>query len=132
MRPSRSEILRLAAIALLFLAAPTAGDIGGCSQTASDLDATKFFAAKQEVDCRRCNACDLGTQACIAACGALIPQTFPEGCYPVVHDGEVCLDALEAASCNDYRGFVADEGSVVPTECDFCPLGAIADAGADQ
>ena len=49
-------------------------------------------------------------------------QTFPVNCYPVVHDGEVCLDALQVASCADYASFKADQGSTIPTECVFCPL----------
>jgi hypothetical protein len=130
-KPTPAETLRLAVIALVFLAAPTAGDIGGCNQTASDLDPSKFFAEKQVIDCQRCNECGFMTQTCVRACGAIVPQTFPDGCYPVVHDGEVCLDALEAASCGDYQRYVSDELSEVPTECNFCPF-AIPDAGADQ
>jgi len=125
------ELLRLAVIALFFLAAPTAGDIGSCSQTASDLDAAKFFDAKQNLDCERCQACDLATEPCALACGVTLAQSFPDHCYPVVHDGEVCLDALRASSCVDYQSYMADEGATIPTECDFCPLLPVADAGAN-
>ena len=123
------EILRLAMIALFFLAAPTAGDIGGCNQTAEDLDTAKFFSEKQNVDCRRCVECNLTSASCTLACGPTLAQSFPEGCFPLVHDGEVCLDALAASSCTDYQSITADNGATIPTECDFCPLRA-QDAGA--
>lgn len=116
-----AELARLALIALFFLAAPTAGDIGSCSQRADDLDPAKFFVAKQNLDCARCLACTIDSQLCKLACGPTLPQTFPKNCYPVVHDGEVCLDALRAASCADYHAFTADQGSTIPTECVFCP-----------
>jgi hypothetical protein len=116
----------LALCALLFLAAPTPGDIGCSSEPATLLDATKFFDAKQVIDCERCTGCGIATETCKVDCGPLLGGSFPAMCYPVVHDGEVCLDALLAASCSDYQGYVADEGATVPTECDFCPP----DAGA--
>jgi hypothetical protein len=113
--------VRLGVVALLFLAAPTAGDIGSCNQKAEDLNATKFFENKQALDCDRCFECRLTTAACLAACG---PATgaFPEGCFPLVHDGEVCLDALLLASCEDYASFMDDVSPTTPTECDFCPV----------
>ena len=119
--PRPAEILRLALVALFFLMAPTVGDIGSCSQSADDLDPNKFFLSKQAVDCQRCADCNLLTQACMVACGPPMGGTFPPLCYPVVHDGEVCLDALQVASCSDYASYVADQGSTVPTECVFCP-----------
>jgi hypothetical protein len=125
--PRAAEILRLAIVALLFLMAPTAGDIGGCGQPADDLDPNKFFVEKQQVDCQRCADCQLVTDACTRACGPPMGGTFPPLCFPVVHDGEVCIDALYAASCSDYRSYVADQGATVPTECNFCPP---LDAGA--
>lgn len=126
------ELARLAIVALFFLAAPTAGDIGSCNQTAEDLDPGKFFEAKQNLDCDRCFDCAITTKACEVACGPTLPLSFPKGCYPLVHDGEVCLDVLEVASCSDYASYMADTGGTIPTECDFCPFGAITDAGADQ
>lgn len=120
--PSRRDLARLAVTALLFLMAPTAGDIGGCSQSASDLDAAKFFAAKQNFDCLRCLQCQIESSACALVCGPDLDQAFPESCYPLVHDGEVCLDALGRASCTDYTGYMSDDAPSVPTECDFCPL----------
>jgi hypothetical protein len=126
--PPSTRSMRIAMVALLFLAAPTAGDIGSCNQPLNDLDAAKFFAAKQGVDCERCTECGLMSHVCKRACAAApVAGTFPHGCDPLEHDGEVCLDALLAASCVDYQGYVADQGATVPTECDFCPP---RDAGA--
>jgi hypothetical protein len=129
-RTSPAEIARLALIALVFLAAPTAGDIGSCSQTPEALDPNKFFLAKQADDCSACTDCGFTTETCKIACGKPMGGMFPAQCYPLVQDGEVCLNALEAASCGQYEGYVADEGATVPTECDFCPPRP-ADAGAD-
>jgi hypothetical protein len=87
------------------------------------LDVPKFFQLRKVVDCRRCTECHLDTKACVSACGREPPAvtTFPDDCYPLVHDGEVCLRALLDASCDDYASYVADESPSVPTECDFCP-----------
>jgi hypothetical protein len=130
----RGEVARLALVALFFLAAPTAGDIGGCGQAAEDLDPVKFFDNKQTIDCQRCTACGITSNACTLACGPALPITFPPRCYPLVHDGEVCLDALQVASCVAYQTFMADQAATIPTECDFCPprdAGVTLDAGAD-
>lgn len=118
-RPRRWLGLALAALCL----APTAGNVGSCGQEAVLLDADKFGAQKRGIDCSRCTTCGLSTTACEAACGeGRIEVVFPEGCAPLVHDGEVCLDALWAASCDEFEQYVADEGATIPTECDFCPL----------
>jgi hypothetical protein len=108
---------------LVFCAAPTPGDMGGCGQEAQELDAVQFFQLKAEIDCDRCEECSLSSQSCRTACdpAALTPQAFPEGCLPLVHDGEVCLRALLFASCSDYSEYTADRAPRVPTECDFCP-----------
>lgn len=120
--PTAGEIARLAAIALLFLAAPVAGDIGSCNQSPDPLDPNKFSESKQAIDCQRCTDCDIRTEACTAACASkAVSISFPTNCVPLVHDGEVCLDALLAASCSDYRSYVANVGATIPTECDFCP-----------
>jgi hypothetical protein len=123
-----SEIGRLALIALFVLVAPTPGDIGSCNEAPDALDPAKFFLTKQEVDCQRCTQCDIVTQTCKRDCTVLQGGTFPAQCYPLVHDGEVCLDALLAASCSAYQSYVADERATIPTECDFCPP---RDAGAE-
>lgn len=103
--------------------APTPGDTGGCGQPAEPLDAQVFFATKKHLDCDRCEGCSLVSDTCFEACDPEVPAptTFPEGCVPLVHDGEVCLRALLAASCGAYRGFTDDEAPRTPSECNFCP-----------
>lgn len=127
-RRSKQGPLAAALLGLLCLA-PGAGNIGSCGQAADPLDAIKFHERKALVDCSRCTECGLATDACTSACEGRIPQdpSFPSDCYPLVHDGEVCLDALHAATCGAYASFVADEGATIPTECDFCPV----DEGGD-
>jgi hypothetical protein len=121
-RPSLRRVLLAAAVALL-CAAPTPGDIGGCGQKAELLDPPIFFASKRRIDCIRCRDCELDSQACVRACegGSPAQLDFQEGCFPLVHDGEVCLRALRYASCDDYAGYVSDTAPSVPTECNFCP-----------
>ena len=122
--------LRVAIILLFFTAAPTAGDIGSSCQPEDDLDPMKFWGVKQAIDCERCQACAITTKACSRACSpGLIFKDFPKNCEPLEHDGEVCLDALLAASCGDYGSFMSDDAPTIPTECDFCPLSAA--PGAD-
>jgi hypothetical protein len=116
---------RLAAVvAALLCAAPVPGDIGACGQPVQRLDAPRFFVARKAIDCRRCQLCSLGTETCATACDGRPPvlSAFPDGCAPLVHDGEVCLRELLSASCNDYAAFVSDVGPSVPSECDFCPV----------
>jgi hypothetical protein len=76
----------------------------------------------------RCDECDVRTVPCKQAHdkNRVIPSTFPRGCAPVVHDGEVCLRALESLSCDAFAQSVVENDAVIPTECDFCPD----DAGA--
>lgn len=119
---SRAARVGLSFVLLAFCAAPVPGDVGGCNQPAVPLDAGAFFAAKQAVDCERCTECGLANSTCERACVAgPVALAFTEGCVPLVHDGEVCLRALEAGSCDDYASFVRDQGPSTPTECDFCP-----------
>ena len=121
-----NERLRRAGLALtvlLFCAAPTPGDVGGCGQQAAELDPETFFATKDSIDCDRCRECGLDGNACTRACDAdLTESEFPEGCVPLVHDGEVCLRALLYASCDDYASYVRDGAPETPTECNFCPV----------
>lgn len=121
-RPSLRPVLAAAVLALL-CAAPTPGDIGGCGQRAELLDPPIFFASRDRTDCVRCDECGLDTQRCKDACDPKIPSqtAFPEGCFPLVHDGEVCLRALRHAACDEYEAYVSDTAPTVPTECDFCP-----------
>lgn len=124
---SAASLASLAAL-VAASAAPTAGDIGGCGQQAALLDDAKFFTQKARIDCDSCETCGLITERCQVACEGDNGETFPEGCEPLVHDGEVCLRALADADCDDYRGYVAFEGATTPTECAFCPLRSAADA----
>ncbi|HRI67337.1 MAG TPA: hypothetical protein PK156_24005 [Polyangium sp.] len=117
------EMVNLSAILLLVVAAPVVGDIGSCGEQPIELDAKTFFTNKALVDCARCRGCGIITSTCTKACeDPPIPTAFPEGCYPIVHDGEVCLHALEATSCSTYESYVSDQGASIPTECNFCPL----------
>jgi hypothetical protein len=122
----RSELLLAAMVALVFGTAPTVGDVGSCGRTATDLDRRSFAEARKTVDCQRCTDCGLTTQRCHAACDpqAASDVSWPSTCYPLEHDGEVCLRALQAASCGDYAGFVDDRAPSAPTECDFCHGGS--------
>lgn len=121
---SSSRVARavLGFVLLAFCAAPVPGDVGGCNQGAAELDAGAFFSSKQSIDCARCTECGLRNRTCEQACAAgPVPLEFTEGCVALVHDGEVCLHALEAASCSDFAEFVRDQSPSTPTECDFCP-----------
>jgi len=114
----------------ILCAAPTAGDIGSCGQKAVSLDLGKFSAEKELIDCTRCQDCGLNTNACKKACDKKLDEVpFPDGCFPLVHDGEVCLDELFVASCSDYEGFVRDQAPSIPTECNFCPPRGVGGAG---
>ena len=63
------------------------------------------------------------TKYCKDACDPAVDSrsSFPEGCDPIVHDGEVCLNALDAAGCDDYEAYVKDKGREAPNACRFCP-----------
>ena len=74
------------------------------------------------IDAAKCDECDFVTAVCDARRrGEVEAMEFPTGCFPLIHDGEVCLDALLAAGCDEYGDYVADQGAIVPTECNFCP-----------
>jgi hypothetical protein len=107
----------------LACAAPTVGDIGSCGQEVAELDAEKFFIEKNFIDCAQCTTCGFGTASCDRACNEPIGEVaFDADCFPLVHDGEVCLNALRAAGCDEYAAYVDDVAPTVPTECNFCPL----------
>jgi hypothetical protein len=118
----RRRGLRVAVVALLCMA-PVPGDIGSCGQPVERLDAPRFFAGKKAVDCEHCRSCGLETSTCLDACSVEPPAvtTFPSGCVPLVHDGEVCLRKLLAAGCGEYANYVSEQPTV-PSECDFCPV----------
>jgi hypothetical protein len=110
----------LALLALCCLG-PTPGDIGGCGQVAKDLDPGVFFDSEVAIECSRCIECQLDSSACTDACaGTDVPRAFPDGCFPLVHDGTVCLRALTVASCEELQKMMSDPPRV-PTECNFCP-----------
>jgi hypothetical protein len=116
--------LLLGFIALAFCAAPVPGDVGGCGQDAQELDPQTFFWSEQSYECEHCRDCDLHSKACDRACGEqLVQAEFPKNCSPLVHDGEVCLRALDNASCDDFAGYMSDTDPSIPTECNFCPPG---------
>jgi hypothetical protein len=109
-------------LAVVFGMAPTVGDIGSCNQDVDPLDPATFFALKASIDCTRCRECELSAKPCQMACSAPPPTSFPRGCAPLVHDGEVCLHALLHASCDDYASYTDEAHPTAPSECQFCPL----------
>lgn len=119
----RRERPVLMLVALLVLAGPTVGDIGSCGQEVAELDPDKFFIEKEFIDCTHCTECGFLSRACDAACDLNRSNPgFDQDCFPLVHDGEVCLNALRAASCEQYASYIDDAAPTVPTECNFCPL----------
>jgi hypothetical protein len=129
---ARGELLVVAALFLLFGTAPTVGDVGGCGATPTDLDLGAFVQARKDLDCERCKECGLTTSVCYAACDPNgYPPAYPAGCQPLQHDGDVCLHALQVASCSDYASYVDPVSPTTPTECDFCH-GIDGGAGVDR
>lgn len=117
---NRSRRLWLALAALTCMA-PTPGDIGGCGQPARLLDARRFFEKKRSIDCSACSVCGIRRRTCSTVCTDPVPNEFPPGCFPLVHDGEVCLRALTYSTCDEYLGYLDERAPRVPTECEFCP-----------
>jgi hypothetical protein len=112
----------LAMIAIVVLGTgPTVGDIGGCGATATEMSEETYAAARRNLDCRRCKECAIATERCRRACEDKTPETdLPATCRPLRRDGDVCVRALRAASCEDYASFMDDVSPTNPTECDFC------------
>jgi hypothetical protein len=126
MKSSPLQLMKVALgfIALAFCAAPVPGDVGGCGQDPQELDPQTFFWSLQGAECDHCRQCGLTTSACERACADTLGQTaFPKDCVPLVHDGEVCLRALQNGSCDDFREYMSDRSPSIPTECNFCPPG---------
>ena len=122
--PARLMKIALGFVALAFCAAPVPGDVGGCGQSPQELDPPTFFWSKQQTECKQCQSCGLTSEAWTRACGeALVQADFPKDCVPLVHDGEVCLRALQDGSCSDFRDYMSDSAPTIPTECNFCPPG---------
>lgn len=120
---SRPLSLAIALLGILLMA-PTVGDTGACGRTATDLDRDKYANARKLQDCERCQECGLTTARCESACDRkTLPEiALPATCRPLYHDGEVCLRALAAASCDTYASYVDDDAAATPTECDFCQV----------
>ena len=120
----RRELAACALWAMLFGAAPTVGDVGSCGEQAAPLDQGTFAAQRKALDCQKCKQCGVTTKACTNACNPDAPSSvgWPNTCYPLQHDGIVCLDALQSAGCDAYASYVSDVAPTVPTECDFCHL----------
>ncbi|HTQ06554.1 MAG TPA: hypothetical protein VMI54_21995 [Polyangiaceae bacterium] len=120
----RHALFRLGFVLMLgfVCSAPTPGDVGGCGQHPDPLDSDTFFELKRERDCEKCGECHFTTDYCTAVCSPdySLP-TLPEGCVPLVHDGEVCLDALAATGCGQYEKYTRDQDRLAPSECQFCP-----------
>jgi len=116
------KLLAAALVALALGTGPTVGDVGGCGATAEPLSVASFAKARKQVDCQRCQSCGLTNLRCRAACDSRAGSdvAFASSCRPLVTDGEVCLHALQAASCDDYAIYIDDAVAAVPTECEFC------------
>jgi hypothetical protein len=125
-RVRRRELVLLGLVSLAFAAAPTAGDIGGCGAPAEEISEERYVVSRKHTDCRRCTECGLQTQRCVAACDEKAPPDIdlPSSCHPLVHDAQVCLNALVAASCGAFASYVDDDAPSSPPECDFCRLQA--------
>ncbi len=126
------------ALLAVFAMAPTVGDTGSCGRTATELDRERYANARKLADCRRCTECGIATSRCGRACDAqaLAELLLPSTCRPLYRDGEVCLRALSAASCDTFATYVDDEAPVNPSECDFCrqpaPTSSFADGAAGE
>ena len=106
----------------VLLMAPTPGDTGACGRTATELEHDRYTNARKVEDCQRCQECGLDTARCQRACDpkALPEIVLPPTCRPLYRDGEVCLRALGAASCDTFATYVDDDAPANPSECDFC------------
>ena len=129
--------LSLAVITLgVLLMAPTVGDTGGCGRTVSELDHERYANGRKVEDCQRCGECGITNARCTRACDPKAPPeiALPATCRPLYHDGEVCLRAVAAASCDTFATYVDDEAPANPGECDFCrvPLPAPPPAFVDS
>ena len=121
---NRRGVSFVVAVLGVLLMAPTVGDTGGCGRTVSELDRDRYANARKLEDCQRCQECGLTTARCGRACDpAQAPEiALPLTCSPLYHDGEVCLRALGAASCDTYATYVDDDAPATPSECDFCQV----------
>ena len=96
--------------------------VGGCGRAPTALDPIAYGDARKAADCSRCQECSLTTARCGRACDPNVaPETLvPAICHPLEHDGEVCLRARAAASCDAFARYLTDVAPETPTECGFC------------
>lgn len=122
---TRRRALALVAVAPLLLA-PAPGDVGGCGDDAQPLDETSYVELRKELECRLCADCGLRTARCGRACDpdARSDYALPSTCAPLLRDGQVCVRALAASSCDDARAYLGDDAPRTPSECQFCRVGA--------
>ena len=135
-RPPRDRMSLGAAFVLALLAlltaAPTAGDIGGCGAEVEALDVERFAGDERTLVCQKCASCRLLTTRCTLACNGnpAANAPLPSDCVPLVHDGAVCLRAIDEADCSAFAQYVADRSPSMPGECAFCKKKADASAEA--
>lgn len=125
MRPS-SALLRVAVVCFGVLAmAPTPGDVGGCGAKVELLDLSSYETTRKRQDCERCAECGVVTERCARACDPSKPSdiAIPKTCAPLLRDGQVCIRALGAASCEEFASYVDDVAPRTPSECQFCRQG---------
>ena len=126
-KPFRSGVVRLAfAVVVSALRGADAGRHRGLRSERSAARSGTVLRAKRKKSIAGSAA---NARSRRRSARALVTRTkncrrhFPEGCDPIVHDGEVCLNALEAAGCGDYEAYVKDgEDRQAPNECRFCPV----------
>ena len=120
----RAPLVVIAGFLAMLCMAPTAGDVGGCGREATDLDADDYAFARKTNECGRCRECGVHTARCERACDPAKPPdiALPATCKPVRRDGEVCLRAIDAVSCDKFATYVDDLAPATPSECDFCRI----------
>ena len=114
----------VAVLAALAVLAPTPGDTGGCGTAVVEMSSAGYGNARKLADCARCKECNIGSERCARACNRSVPPEFalPPTCRPLLHDGQVCLRAIYAASCADFATYVDENAPVTPSECGFCQV----------
>ena len=105
-RPSKRARVRARCWRCVFGAAPTVGDIGSCGRQATPLDEATFAAERKaarlpEMHSVRADDADVRRTRAIPTSPATSPGR--PRVSRSTHDGVVCIDALEAASCTDVR-----------------------------
>ena len=103
--------------------APTPGDVGGCGQSPDLLDRAGLLREQEGDRLFALQRVRSLVGVLLRACdgGFPVATAFPKECYPLVHDGEVCLRALRHASCDDYSSYMDDASPTTASECNFCP-----------